>query len=577
MRRFFAIACLSIFLFATCGGIGHSQQVFVLVAGETADEVLGDGIRNNMEWIHTAFRFGVPEDRLVVRFLHGENLGVESLIASLENCPVKEDDTFVFWWLGRGEFKEGRRMLLLPDGERLGGDKVRDAMLQRMARLNVLVIDAYTRTLPSVELPPKTMSMGRARDVVEPLFQSLFFDPAGTIEIDCAEDGQRPLALTTTGGLMTCALLLPPGVLEDSDGEAGFLTLKTPTGDRDMVLERGVLWRDLGETVEWDTILSHLRSTTSASYRRAMGRKYSGPGQTPSFAETRLRYADHFVEWHPAFAEFRSRPRKTRVQIEDGRAVTYVGDRRIDENVSPSDDFATPNEIFDEPTDLDSADTAIIPGDHVIAINDWPIHTAEDYRNSMHSLRTDPKPVVRLTIVDNQMGKRMHYETKWDGRGDFGIEAWPWRDQLILIEDIVPGSPADRARLLRTEESGLPKSVGLGIRGNFIEFDCPLMDGETRTGVRITEVADPKRSGLKPGDVVFLIEGYTFQDQQGYEWALENARQLAGIWIVDSKSGEVEHRLVHLPHTPPEELQDPPESVGYLSITPADMESAPVW
>ncbi|HYW80009.1 MAG TPA: hypothetical protein VE890_10560, partial [Thermoguttaceae bacterium] len=297
MRRFVVLTCLCVAVWGHCDSV-RAQRLFVLVAGNTSDEVVRDGVRQNMDWIQTAFRFGVPKDQLVVRRLEGEKLTRETLLSSVNTCPVGENDSLVLWWLGRGKFQEDQRVLLLPDGSELESSAVRDALVSRPSRLAVMVIDAYQRTIPSAELPPKTMSMARA-DTLSPVYHSLFFEPRGFVEIDSAESGQRPLLLTTTGGLLTASLLLPPGVLGDVDNEAGFVTLHTPTGDRELVMERGILWRDLNESIQWDTILSQLRSVTSANYRRAMGRKHVGTGQTPRFEGTRLKYADHFVEWQP--------------------------------------------------------------------------------------------------------------------------------------------------------------------------------------------------------------------------------------------------------------------------------------
>ncbi len=591
MRRLTLFLCLlSATLFSSTAA--HAQRLFVLVAGDVSDEIVGDGVRRNMEWICDAFRYGVPKDQLIVRFLAGEKLTPQTLLGSIANCPVTEDDAIVVWWLGRGDFDEDQRVLLLPNGTRMTSSALRDQLVAKMPRLAVVVIDAYARTLPAAELPERTMEPAPAV-CISPVFQALFFEPSGIVEIDSAQADQRPLLVTTTGGLLTCGLLLPPGVLGDVDEDAGFLTLRTPTGDREVVLERGVLWQNLSDSVEWDTVLSQVRSKTSANYRRAMGRKHIGSGQTPTFNGTRLKYADHFVEWHAAFAEFRSRPRESRVRLEGGQEVTYQGESEIarrepdagHQEVQPEP--LSTGDHHDDASNRVTTRTAarpapeqleIIPGDHLLEVNGHAIRNARQFDAVVKQLRAQ-KGEVRFTTVDNQSGRRIHYRTQMTPGtdADFGIKPWYWNDSLVVVHDIRPGSPAARAQVVEILEPKLPAEVGLGIRGRLIEFDDPLRDHKRLVGVMVESVTAIDRCDLKPGDIVFSIDGYNFANEDGYRFALKTARQLAGLWIIDGQTGGIEHRHVLLPHAVPQDMPDPPQGAQYFSITPADIDSCPIW
>ena len=59
--------------------------------------------------------------------------------------------------------------------------------------------------------------------------------------------------------------------------------------------------------------------------------------------------------------------------------------------------------------------------------------------------------------------------------------------------------------------------------------------------------------------------------------AYVSLRMLAGLWYVDGRTGKVEHGLVSLPHLPPDDYVEPPPGTGTYSITPSDIESAPIW
>lgn len=583
ITRIAGLLLLSVALTTTA----HAQRLFVLVAGDTTDAKTRDGIQQNMEWIQTTFRANVPPDQLIVRFLQGDKLTRKTLLDSITQCPVGAHDTFVVWWLGRGTFEDKQRFLLLPSGEKIARTAIRDNLVARPARLAVMILDTYGRSLPSAKLPEKTMEPVPA-DTLSPVFRSLFFAPRGLIAIDSAEPDQQPLLTTTAGGLMTCGLLLPPGVLGDVDEDAGCVTLNTPAGERELVLERGILWRDLSESVEWDTILAQLRSVTSANYRRAAGSQHIGTRQTPSYRDTNLKYADHFVQWYPEFNEFRARPRESRVAVENGRDVTYRGERKIDTeelNYSPPQEATTntpdtlppnPSRQGDTQSVLNSNDFAVIPGDHLIAINGKPIRNSREFDDAMRHLPAAPKD-VQFTTVDNQTGERIHYRTRMDRGHDLGIKPWYWKDSLVLVHDVRPDSPADRAHVMRTEKVDLPDSVGLGIRGNLVEFDCPLMGGQKLIGIKVASLTEPERSDVKAGDIVFLIDGYSFSDVQGYHFALRNARQMAGVWVMNRRTGKVEHRCVFLPHAPLQKDQDPPPGVQYISISPANPETSPIW
>ncbi len=574
MKRLVLPACLLLATFFLSGS-ANAQRLFVLIAADTSDEALRGGVQQNMKWIRDAFHNQVPKEQLVVRFLEGEHLTHDALVASISGCPVQEEDALVFWWLGRGEFEDDARVLVLPDGTKLARTALRDLMLAKSTRLSVLILDAYGRTLPAAELPEKTMSMALAVDL-SPVFRSLFFEPAGFVEIDSANPEQRPLAITKIGGLLTCALVMPPGALGDVDDEAGFVVLNTPTGERELVLERGLLWRDLNDSVEWDTVLAQLRSTTTANYRQALGSKHTGTGQTPVFGDTRLKYADHFLEWQPVFREFRSRPRESRVQTEGDREVNYQGDREVmptdpDAEIPASDDG-------DPDSSVEPGEFEMMPGDHLAEVNGEPVRTARQFYDAMQSLKAEPDD-IRFVVVDNQTGRQIHYQTQMNLQtdADFGIRPWYWKNSLVIIHEVRPDSPVARAKVTRIVESELPEEVGLGVRGQLVEIDDPQRDGERLTGVKVESVSEPKRSDLKPGDFVFMIDGYNFGSAEGYRYTLRNARLLSGLWYVDGRSGKVKHGHVLLPHSPPEDFSEPPEDVGSISITPADIDSCPIW
>ncbi len=577
-RVLFSLLCLLVVVLGVSNA--SAQRLFVLVAADTTDEHLRDGVQQSMKWVRDCFYANVPKDRLLVRFLQGEQLTKDALAASVAGCPVQPDDALVVWWAGRGEFEDGRRMLVMPDGTKLASADLRDQMIAKSPRLRVLVIDAVSRTVPVAELPEKTMDMAPAV-ALSPVFRSLFFVPIGSVEIDSASPDQRPLLLGRIGGLLTTGLGLPPGALGDVDNEAGAVTVNAPSGERELILERGLLWRDLNESVEWDTVLAELRSMTSANYRRAVGSKQNGTGQTPAFGETRLKYPDHFVEWHAAFGEFRSRPRETRIQAgnDDGMPPSEPADEIVGPDATATDPSRPgPTGDVDGNSPSDESVFQINPGDHLVEVDGKPIHHAKEFEAAMQAVKSKSGEVP-FVLIDNMNGQRIHCTTQINSQTDrdFGIEPWYWKESHVIVNKIRPDSPAARAKMTRVVDSTLPEEVGLGIRGALVRINDPLRDGEKVVGVKVAKVIDPKRSNLKPGDVVLAIDNCNFANAEGYRYALRHARQVASIWYVDGRTGRLEHGHVSLPHTPPENDAEPPEGAMTVSITPEGDDSCPIW
>ena len=103
------------------------------------------------------------------------------------------------------------------------------------------------------------------------------------------------------------------------------------------------------------------------------------------------------------------------------------------------------------------------PSDHLIKINRLPIRTANDFHHAMRSLESNSGD-IQFVVVDNRSGRQIHYKTRMNPRTDrdFGIKPWFWKDSLVVIHEVRPGSPAARAKAVRIVDDTYPRKSAWG-------------------------------------------------------------------------------------------------------------------
>lgn len=137
------------------------------------------------------FTTNVPERQLVlhreeiVDNASGDPARIKQLIHSIEAGP---NDSFVVYFSGHGG-SDDRGQYLSFAGGRLYRDELRGLLQQKGARLNVLLTDCCNQRADGEAFGAPSMDMEPPAEVT-PLFQSLFFQPRGIVDINASSPGE---------------------------------------------------------------------------------------------------------------------------------------------------------------------------------------------------------------------------------------------------------------------------------------------------------------------------------------------------------------------------------------------------
>ncbi len=141
--------------------------------------------------MQAVFSTNVPEQRLTLHiFQIGENaLGDPGQVRQfIQQVPAASEDTVVVYFTGHGGNDDRGHYLAFAQG-RLYREEIRALLEAKGARLNVLLTDCCNQRAdgedfcaPYIEMEPPP--------VVTPLFQSLFFEPRGLVDINSSSPGE---------------------------------------------------------------------------------------------------------------------------------------------------------------------------------------------------------------------------------------------------------------------------------------------------------------------------------------------------------------------------------------------------
>ncbi len=217
--RAVALACLLVLL-GTATGV-HAQKLYLLIAADTSKQggiYLSTG--PDTGYVFDAFYAHVPERQLVVYGMGGPegqpvwdgpdirfDLGDmgRKLLGAIDACPAGPDDTIVFFYSGHGAHDDRGHYLLMPDQKTT---LARPTLIRRIQaknpRLAVVVTDTCSNLLDRGLLPGPEMMLQPPEQPV-PLFDSLFFQSTGLVDLNSSTEGQVA-AGPVGGGLLVLAL-----------------------------------------------------------------------------------------------------------------------------------------------------------------------------------------------------------------------------------------------------------------------------------------------------------------------------------------------------------------------------------
>ncbi len=192
-----------------------AQKMFVLIAGDTQDPVIGANDEMDLNRIRMAFGAHVPDSQLVFysSFADGSawsgpavdrapNVG-GAILEAIARCPARRDDTIVFYWSGHGAYDSGGHYLVMPDRTPLYRKDVLAAIDRKSPRLAVLISDACNTHLDSRRLALPMAPALAPPPQISPLFDELFMKHRGVVDMNASSEEEVAIALDECGGLFT--------------------------------------------------------------------------------------------------------------------------------------------------------------------------------------------------------------------------------------------------------------------------------------------------------------------------------------------------------------------------------------
>lgn len=188
----YAIACL--FAMIVVGSVQSAEaarRVHLLVVGDTQDPTIGKHAAFDVTAVMDLFTANVNSQQLSKREVSTDTPPTrETMLQSIRDLNIQPDDAIVFYYSGHGLYtKDGLHYLATAGGQDLTqrGDLLQ-AMQASGASLSVLITDACFNFK---EIPPRAIRQAvPGVNVTSPLFQSLFFDVDGVVDVNSARQGQ---------------------------------------------------------------------------------------------------------------------------------------------------------------------------------------------------------------------------------------------------------------------------------------------------------------------------------------------------------------------------------------------------
>ena len=355
----FAATCL---VFAAPAG---AQKLHVLVVSDQSEWAhWGEHLPNIiMDVVHLS---AVLENNVPTRQLDLQSMPIEmqpgspgDILNQLKGFRVGTDDTLMFYFTGHGEVDDKGHYLNLEMGK-LYRSRIMETMLGKHPRLAVLITDCcnvrgdkFAYMAPNVQTqPPQT---------VAPLFQTLFFDPKGVVDINSSSPGESAFFFT-----LKDEFELPQG------------SLFTRTFSKYLEKHRQ-------QTASWDNLLTTLSFQVHQAFREnyPAGVKSSVKGRIKQEGQTVYAIA------YPGMPDKKG-PR-TGITVRD-----HAGTGALIIDVLPRYPGA---HVFDI---AENRYASLKPDQVILKANGKEVPAAKDFDEIA---KTSPQ-VLRLTIDDPQLGNR---------------------------------------------------------------------------------------------------------------------------------------------------------------------------
>jgi S1-C subfamily serine protease len=495
----------------------HAETVIhLIVVADTLDPKIGKSVEVDMQMIEGAFRRQVLGDaRLKIDAVGREACRPDQILQRIAAVKLQPEDALVFFFSGHGAHDDQQEQYFkFP---RLGPDmiltrkQVRAAIKARGCRLGVLLTDCCNNMsiIPKRPLfPTAQMPMSARGSVFSALFQSLFVDTTGFVDLTSSKKGERSLAYPA----------------------------KTYVGHEGVYAEGGlfstaferVLSSYMGEPLDWSSVFDKTAEIVRLEFRRLKpdGLDNEDEPENPQMTQTVVHH-DLGIREAGFTRPIVDQDRTKMPLINPGALLLGPG---FSMGVLGYENAGKGLVVWSTAPASPAARLGLEYGDQILKINDTSVRTARGYSQ----LLKDSEGMVELVFRDVRTGQVKSATIALDeprnnerppaGKPVLGASGEVADGQGIRLTAIVPGS---RAALLGLD----PGDVILDINGTPVrtmeEYHEAVRNSpdemwitvlNVRTGKPLGSVVALDRAG--PGRANFTFGIHATEGQGGlYIWA----------------------------------------------------------
>ncbi len=440
MRRNSILLDAFLFVAGPCAAMvavttAHAEPaIHLVVVADTLDHKIGQSVQVDMRMIEGTFLGQVLEgDRLKIETVDRENCHPDAILRRIAAVRLAPEDALVVFFSGHGAHDNQEEQYFkfprLGAGSILTRRQVRDAIKAKGCRLGVLLTDCCNNMsiIPKRPLAPSMQApMAGAQPPISPLFQSLFLETSGFVDLTSSKRGERSLAYPATK-FAGREEVYPQGGLFSTSIE------RVLSAYRDQPLT----WSDVAEKTAELVRLEFQRLKPD-------GLDNEDEPENPQMTQTVVAHSLGLRE-----TAFTTRPvdpdQVKRLPFEGGMLSVGPG---WGMGVLGYENGGRGIVVWSVNPGSPAARLGLEKGDQVLKINDTTIRTAKGY----HQLLTDSDGIVELTFRDVGTGQvrlatvtldaRRGNEKPLPGKSVFGASGEVVEGQGIRVAAIVPGSPA---------------------------------------------------------------------------------------------------------------------------------------
>ncbi len=186
-----------LFLLFLLAQVADAQVIRVLVVSNTGDG--GKGRQATIDDVRVLFKDLVPAQQYRIDLLQSarDRYTAESVLRTIREVRVAEEDTFVFFFHGHGGRDQrnfgGREhhFLSMPDGGRLWSADLQNTVKAKACHLRlILTASCNTSIRPVCARAPAMEEWNTSRDGIAPVMKRLFLDHHGLLHMNGSYPGQ---------------------------------------------------------------------------------------------------------------------------------------------------------------------------------------------------------------------------------------------------------------------------------------------------------------------------------------------------------------------------------------------------